>query len=98
MGLKYLENVATLSLDAEKCVGCERCMEVCPHGVFDVAGGKALITDKDLCMECGACAMNCPTDAIKVKVGVGCAVAVRNVWGTDGEPYCDCDGNACCSN
>jgi len=30
----------------------------------------------DTCMECGACARNCPTEAITVRAGVGCATAV----------------------
>lgn len=34
MGLKYLPNVVTLELDQERCIGCNRCIEVCPHGVF----------------------------------------------------------------
>lgn len=32
----YLKNVATLRLSAEKCIGCGRCTEVCPHRVFSV--------------------------------------------------------------
>ena len=95
---RYLSNVTTLALDAEKCVGCGRCAEVCPHGVFDVADGKARIMDKDLCMECGACSKNCPTNAVTVSAGVGCAAAIIHSWFTGGEPSCDCSGNAkdCC--
>jgi Fe-S-cluster-containing hydrogenase component 2 len=40
--------------------------------------GKAAIVDKDRCMECGACALNCPFTAISVEVGVGCAIAIIN--------------------
>ena len=95
---KYLKDVATLSLDAEKCIGCGRCAEVCPHGVFDIADRKAQITDKDLCMECGACALNCPSNAIEVHAGVGCASAIIQSWFTGKEPTCGCssDGNSCC--
>jgi ferredoxin len=95
---KYLKNVTTLSLAAEKCNGCGRCAEVCPHGVFDIANRKAQIADKDFCMECGACAKNCPTDAITVDAGVGCAYAFIVGWLTGGEPNCDCSGASsdCC--
>lgn len=79
-GFRYLENVATLHLDASACVGCRRCIEVCPHQVFAVKGRKAEILDKDACMECGACAMNCPAAAIKVEAGVGCAMWLIDRW------------------
>lgn len=94
---KYLKNVATLNLSAEKCIGCRRCVEVCPHRVFNVTDRKARITDKDRCMECGACAMNCPKNAISVDSGVGCASAVIMGWITGSEPSCDCTGGSeCC--
>ena len=96
MKLKYLKNVATISLTAEKCIGCANCAEVCPHGVFDVNNGKARIVEKDLCMECGACALNCPVEAIEVDAGVGCAAAIIKSWFTGKEPACGCDDAECC--
>lgn len=93
---RYLKNVATLRLSVEKCIGCGRCAEVCPHGVFSV-NGKAKIEDRDGCMECGACAKNCPANAITVDAGVGCATAVIMGWLTGSEPSCDCSsGEGCC--
>jgi len=79
-GFRYLENVATLSLDPAACVGCGRCVEVCPHQVFAVTERKARIVDKDACMECGACAKNCPPAAIDVDAGVGCAMWIIDKW------------------
>ena len=76
MKLKYLKNVVTLKYNVDKCTGCGRCTEVCPHGVFEIKASKAEIIDKDQCIECGACMMNCPAEAIDVNVGVGCAAAV----------------------
>ena len=96
MTLTYLKNVTTLSLNAEKCIGCGKCTEVCPHGVFDVTEKKARIAKKDLCIECGACAMNCPVEAIRVETGVGCAAAVIKSWISGGEPSCDCSSGECC--
>ena len=96
---KYLNDVATLSLSPDKCVGyekCGKCTEVCPHDVFELKNGKAAIFDKNRCMECGACAKNCPVDAISVNAGVGCAYAVIMGWLTGSEPSCDCAGNECC--
>jgi NAD-dependent dihydropyrimidine dehydrogenase PreA subunit len=93
---KYLKGVTTLSLEAEKCIGCELCAVVCPHGVFSVDGKKARIVEKDYCIECGACALNCPTQALAVNPGVGCAAAYIIGWITGGEPSCDCDSGGCC--
>jgi NAD-dependent dihydropyrimidine dehydrogenase PreA subunit len=78
--LRYIDGVVTLSLSEERCIGCGMCIEVCPHGVFVLNGKKAKIRDKDGCMECGACAMNCSVEAIKVTPGVGCASLIINRW------------------
>jgi NAD-dependent dihydropyrimidine dehydrogenase PreA subunit len=97
--MKYLTRVASLAYDPEKCVGCGRCAEVCPHGVFAIRDKKAAISDRDRCMECGACANNCAVAALSVDRGVGCAAALINSMISGGEPSCDCsakNGSACC--
>ena len=91
--LRYIENVVTLELDSEKCIGCGLCAEVCPHGVLTVDEKKAEIVDRDACIECGACAGNCPVEALSVKAGVGCASAIIHGWITGEEPSCDCGGS-----
>ncbi|MEK6698799.1 MAG: mercury methylation ferredoxin HgcB [Nitrospirota bacterium] len=96
--MKYLANVATLQYAPDKCTGCGRCVEVCPQGVFVLRQKLAAVTDKDLCMECGACAMNCEFGAISVNSGVGCAAALINSMVTGRPPSCGCDSTAagCC--
>ncbi len=86
----YLKNVVTLRLNGETCVGCGVCLSVCPHAVLRPVNGhlevggrpgggrKVEIGDRDACMECGACARNCPVKAVTVSTGVGCAAAVIN--------------------
>lgn len=91
--MRYLANVVTLQLDLQKCIGCGMCSVVCPHGVFEVADGKARILDRDACIECGACAGNCPVEALTVKAGVGCASAIIRGWLTGQAPDCDCGGS-----
>ncbi|MGW8312900.1 MAG: mercury methylation ferredoxin HgcB [Desulfuromonadales bacterium] len=91
--LRYLENVVSLQLDVDKCIGCGMCPNVCPHGVLEIENRKARITDRDACIECGACAGNCPVEALTVKAGVGCASAIIHGWLTGEEPSCDCAGN-----
>ena len=77
---RYLENVVTLKLNESSCIGCGRCLEVCPHQVFVSNGKKVRLSDRDACMECGACALNCPVTAITVDAGVGCASGMINEW------------------
>ena len=93
---KYLHDVTTLSYKMEPCIGCGRCTEVCPHGVFELNNKKAQVIDKDSCIECGACALNCPIKAISVNAGVGCAAAIINSWFTGKEPSCGCEDSGCC--
>lgn len=74
----YLKNVVTLQLDENKCTGCGMCLDVCPHEVFKMNSKHVVIQNRDACMECGACSLNCPANAIAVESGVGCAAAVIN--------------------
>lgn len=92
---RYLENVTTLKLRPEGCAGCGRCVEVCPHQVFALAGKQVHIVDRDACMECGACARNCPLAVIKVDAGVGCAAGLIREWLM--EQNLVRSGNACCT-
>ncbi|MFH0977146.1 MAG: mercury methylation ferredoxin HgcB [Spirochaetota bacterium] len=99
--MTYLKSVTTLVYDPGKCTGCGRCIEVCPREVFVMRDKKAAVTDKDRCMECGACALNCEFGAITVNAGVGCAAAVIHSILKGGEPVCGCSsessaGNASC--
>lgn len=68
---RHLEDVSTLVLDREKCIGCSICTAVCPHHVLEMKEKKAAIVDFNGCMECGACVNNCPSGALSVNPGVG---------------------------
>jgi NAD-dependent dihydropyrimidine dehydrogenase PreA subunit len=96
--MKYLSKTVSLSLNAEICTGCGRCMEVCPHCVFRMENKKAVIQDRDLCMECGACEKNCEFGAVRVLSGVGCAQAVLRGKLKGSDPSCGCSdsGETCC--
>ncbi len=94
--LRYIPDVVTLRYDPDKCVGCGKCVEVCPHAVFSVEERKARIADRDACMECGACQRNCPANAISVDAGVGCAAAVI-MSATGSSNGCDCSVGPGCA-
>jgi NAD-dependent dihydropyrimidine dehydrogenase PreA subunit len=95
MKYRYITNGQSLGVDPAACNGCGTCLEVCPHGVFEIEeheGGKktASIADRDSCMECGACQTNCPRRAITVERGVGCAAAVIMGMLTGKPASCGC--------
>lgn len=98
MHLRYLKNVASLKIDTAKCSGCGVCVQVCPHQVIEMREKRAAIRDLDLCMECGACRMNCSMEAIQVEAGVGCANAILRgmILGTAPQCGCSSEPNACC--
>jgi heterodisulfide reductase subunit A len=52
-------------VDAERCSGCQGCIEVCPYGAvgFDEVKMKAEV-NAALCKGCGACAAACPSEAV----------------------------------
>lgn len=96
-GFVYLPDVVTLEFNESLCNGCRMCTIVCPHAVFGIQNKKAYIKNRDFCMECGACEMNCSQGAIQVKSGVGCAAGIINGLIRGTEPSCDCsDGSTCC--
>ncbi len=90
--MRYLESVVTLEFDEARCKGCGMCVAVCPHAVFVLKNGRAILADRGACMECGACAKNCEPGAIRVRAGVGCAAAVISGILSGTEPTCGCSG------
>lgn len=53
-------------VEADRCVRCGRCAEVCPVG--DIEGGRGLMPvwkHKKECLSCFACYHHCPTHAIE---------------------------------
>ncbi|MBW1759258.1 MAG: 4Fe-4S binding protein [Deltaproteobacteria bacterium] len=53
-------------VDAEKCQGCEECVDVCPSDVFEMQAGKSVPVNADECVFCESCVEVCDEDAITV--------------------------------
>jgi NAD-dependent dihydropyrimidine dehydrogenase PreA subunit len=54
-------------VDADRCIACDRCIEVCPTRVFDRGpDGVPVIARHDSCQTCFQCEAYCPTDALFV--------------------------------
>ncbi|MEA4815476.1 MAG: nitroreductase family protein [Lachnospiraceae bacterium] len=55
-----------VNVDAEKCIGCGECTEVCSFDSLFVDDGIVAFKEGGTCNECGHCAAICPTEAISV--------------------------------
>ncbi len=55
------------TVDADKCEGCEECVDVCPTEVFEMKDGKSVVVDPDECLGCESCIEVCEPDAITVE-------------------------------
>ncbi len=55
-----------IKLDLERCKGVYFCWQVCPEACFDKREDvrKVEIARSDSCIRCGACVVQCPTDAL----------------------------------
>jgi NAD-dependent dihydropyrimidine dehydrogenase PreA subunit len=78
------------------CTNCGLCSIVCPHGVFEAGETTARMVNRNACIECGACMLNCEPRAIRVQAGVGCASAmIRAALIGQKEPSCGPNCGSC---
>ncbi len=57
-----------LGVEPSDCIGCRRCMEICPQGVWGVTEEKkAALSRLEDCTACRACLVQCPTGAIQAE-------------------------------
>lgn len=53
-----------LEINLEKCENCNRCVDICPEGIFNKHEIKPEIKGIEYCMSCGHCTIICPKAAI----------------------------------
>ena len=65
-----LENDPQIAqVDIKRCVGCGKCIDVCPYGAIkkiDFRGQPKAEVVETVCQGCGVCNANCPQGAIQV--------------------------------
>ncbi|MBS7647181.1 MAG: hydrogenase iron-sulfur subunit [Candidatus Bathyarchaeia archaeon] len=62
--VKYSRKVV---YDTLKCVGCDKCVFICPYSAIEAEHFATPKILYDHCMGCGACALVCPHHAIQLK-------------------------------
>lgn len=55
-----------ITIDEDKCIGCEKCIKACHQGAIQIVDGKARMMKDEYCDGLGMCLPDCPTDAIKI--------------------------------
>lgn len=54
-----------VSVNVETCVGCGRCVDICPTSLLALQDGKAAVSGGH-CIACGHCEAVCPSQALEV--------------------------------
>lgn len=52
------------SINDDRCIGCEACIDVCPTDVLDLIDHKVRVSRFSDCVQCEQCATSCPTMAL----------------------------------
>jgi pyruvate formate lyase activating enzyme len=56
-----------LAFFPEKCIGCGRCFEVCPHGVHEKLPDGTHVLHREGCDACGLCTKSCYAEALVIE-------------------------------
>lgn len=56
--------MALLLIDRDLCIGCGKCVDVCPFFALRLEDGIAVVNEA--CTACGACLDTCPVDALEL--------------------------------
>jgi len=65
--LKVIKYSRKAVYETEKCVGCDKCVFICPYDAIETEEFATPKINYDLCVGCGACALVCPHLAIQIK-------------------------------
>ncbi len=62
-----------IHFDPQRCTGVWQCIEVCPVACWEREEGerRARFVHRERCIACGACVLQCPRQAIELKLPQG---------------------------
>jgi NAD-dependent dihydropyrimidine dehydrogenase PreA subunit len=74
-------NEAHIELVTDRCTGAAECVQVCPRNVLKMNGRqrKVTINKPDQCIQCGACIVQCPEDALRFRYDDGRVVEAPTI-------------------
>ena len=56
-----------INFDADKCVGCGQCVDICPVQVWELQDGKSAPVREEECLGCESCSGVCEQEAISIE-------------------------------
>jgi NAD-dependent dihydropyrimidine dehydrogenase PreA subunit len=76
--------MAQVELNEARCNGSAECVQVCPRDVLKMNGRrrKVEIQNPDQCIQCGACVVQCPEDALMFRYSDGSTVEAPTIRNT----------------
>jgi coenzyme F420-reducing hydrogenase delta subunit/ferredoxin len=81
--ITVIERAKQIEYDTAKCVGCDKCVNVCPYGAIEAQPLSTPKVDYTKCTGCGACAVVCPHVALEIH-GHECARFAELIMGYAG--------------
>jgi NAD-dependent dihydropyrimidine dehydrogenase PreA subunit len=79
--INTFHNEAHIDLVEDRCTGAAECVQVCPRDVLQMAGKRRKVEVKrpQQCIECGACIVQCPEDALRFRYDDGRVVEAPTI-------------------
>lgn len=79
--INTFHNEAHIELIADRCAGAAECVQVCPRDVLKMNGRrrKVEIARPDQCIQCGACIVQCPENALRFRYDDGRVVEAPTI-------------------
>ncbi len=79
--INTFHNAAHIDLVEERCTGAAACVQVCPRNVLHMDGHRRKVEIKrsNDCIQCGACIVQCPEDALRFRYDDGRVVEAATI-------------------
>lgn len=71
-----VQNGNNIEIRYDKCIGCGKCMTICPMKVFGIDNKIPFLINEIDCIHCSLCKENCPSQAIAIQHSWKEAIAI----------------------